>query len=851
MLWLLAMVAPLAQTPPPTPDDPPPLLHGPELIDYIEAIDPQIPREGEISVLMLLEIGADGVVARTEILQSGGAPYDEAARAAASRWRFRPAEDETGPVPVTVEFTYVFPPPEPKPEEIPAPVDARVWVTGRLFRAGSREGVVGASVSLASPSGELLAEGITAEDGSFALGGLPEQTTAVTLTLRHPGYQDVRKDLTLSSDEQVDISLWAREDTRADNEIVVWYDRRDEQPEITRRTITIDEIRRVPGTFGDPVRIIQSLPGTARPPFASGLLVLRGANPDDSNVYIDGVEVPIVYHLGGYRSVLNPDLVSAVDYLPGGYSVRYGRSLGGVVDVRTKKTYPEHPRATVRADLLDSGALVEGRVKDLGYSIAARRSYVDVVLGLVLRKQEFQASPRWYDYQLKLSHLGVPGELSLLLFGFDDRVVVRTAGDTRPLGAGYSTHRAVISLRHPITETLELWVQPSIGVVHTEYGLGRNYLFELSADTIDLRSELIFTPGPALTAKLGFDGQGTRNDFVLFLGNVPVDDGDPLSETESRDMGRDLRQLTPDPYVEATLSPIEDRDALKLIAGLRMPWLLRDRTDTQHAFDPRLQVRLHPFSEGLLGGSTLKAGTGLYHQPPTGLELGREEEFERAASSEIGLEQQITASLRADITAYHRYIGDPRIFKTKDQEEERDSIGRAYGVETMVRLSPTESLFGWVSYTLSKSEYNYDPDDPEEPAPWIPSDYDQTHIFTAVGGGNLPYRFGVSGRATYVTGNPYTPLQGGIFLMDQGNYLPYALGDANSERQPPFWALDLRVDKRFAFRQWSLLLFLDLLNTLHGKNPEFPVYNYDFTETDYIASLPFLPAAGLLVEMNF
>jgi len=62
-------------------------------------------------------------------------------------------------------------------------------------------------------------------------------------------------------------------------------------------TLTMAEVRRVPGTFGDPVRVIQSLPGAARAPFGTGLLVLRGANPEDSNVYVDGVEVPLVYHL--------------------------------------------------------------------------------------------------------------------------------------------------------------------------------------------------------------------------------------------------------------------------------------------------------------------------------------------------------------------------------------------------------------------------------------------------------------------------------------------------------------------------------------------------------------------------
>ena len=53
----------------------------------------------------------------------------------------------------------------------------------------------------------------------------------------------------------------------------------------------MEEIRRVPGTFGDPVRVIQNLPGAARSPFGTGALVIRGANPEDSAVYVDGIRI--------------------------------------------------------------------------------------------------------------------------------------------------------------------------------------------------------------------------------------------------------------------------------------------------------------------------------------------------------------------------------------------------------------------------------------------------------------------------------------------------------------------------------------------------------------------------------
>jgi hypothetical protein len=165
----------------------------------------------------------------------------------------------------------------------------------------------------------------------------------------------------------------------------------------------------------------------------------------------------------------------------------------------------------------------------------------------------------------------------------------------------------------------------------------------------------------------------------------------------------------------------------------------------------------------------------------------------------------------------------------------------------MVRHALVNRFFGWVSYTLSRSERN---DTPEDPAGWYPYDFDQTHIFTAVAGYRLPLDLELSGRAQYVTGNPYTPYDGGLYLMDEGEYLGFPSADENSERQAPFYALDVRLSKLFTFRRWQLEVFTDVLNLVHGENPEFILYNYDYTESATINGLPTIPSLGFQVEVN-
>src|SRR5258708_38766883 len=94
-----------------------------------------------------------------------------------------------------------------------------------------------------------------------------------------------------------------------------------EGEEVTRHTLVKDELTTVPGTFGDPLRVIQNLPGVARIPYGLGQLVVRGAAPQDSGVFIDGQKGPYVFHFLGGPSVLTPSLIDKVDFYPRGFGV--------------------------------------------------------------------------------------------------------------------------------------------------------------------------------------------------------------------------------------------------------------------------------------------------------------------------------------------------------------------------------------------------------------------------------------------------------------------------------------------------------------------------------------------------
>ncbi len=851
-----------------------PLETGPELITFVDAPYPPAAEAAKVSGAVGLRVRVDetGHVADVQVIRAAGYGFDEAAIAAAQQFVFTPARTAEGPVPVEIEFDYGFEwAPDPA-TAVPPPASAEeadlpVRITGSLKEMGTRIPLGNATVTAISADGETVSA-VTDAAGRFAIRGLPVGPAQVKFAA--PGFRDAEVEIVVTEDG-VDVALWAKNLSYRDNEVVIVYQKKRE-PEITRRTLSVAEIKRVPGTFGDPVRVIQNLPGAARGPFGTGLLVIRGANPEDSNVYIDGVEVPLIYHLGGYRSVINADLISSVDYLPGGYQVRYGQSTGGVIDVRTRDDYPEQTHVTWRTDVLDSGFHLSTRIgknDDIGFRAAARRSYIDAFIPLFAPNSGFYVKPRWYDYQTKITTLKKgKTQLSGFLFGFQDLLFLQTPDDFAQgedqdtqgdLSATYSTHRMLFRLNHQFSDKLSLMVQPTLGVDTIGLGLGSSFALNNDFTVLTLRSELAWSPSPTTTLTAGIDATASRFVISFQIPFAPsTGDLDPTGEREEFSSTIKGWLLIPDPFVDLRWRPVGGSDALLINPGVRLTTFRLTNGQVLSAPDPRLAARWQ-----VTPTTAIKGGSGIYQQPPQGPEFGLNEDnftlsLERSWASEVGIEQKFGEAGSIDWTGFNKRL-DRLIVSNPDFADAatdpfyvNEGVGRIYGMEVLARRALVDRWFGWVSYTLSKSERNdYPTRSADNGNVWYDYDFDQTHILTVLGGYRLPFEFEISGRFQYVTGNPFTPYAGGIFDLDAREYILFPDASRNTSRLPPYQALDLRVDKLFTFKKWQLEVFADLLNVYRGENPEQLQYNYDGTEYEYVSGLPFVPSLGFQADISF
>jgi hypothetical protein len=169
----------------------------------------------------------------------------------------------------------------------------------------------------------------------------------------------------------------------------------------------------------------------------------------------------------------------------------------------------------------------------------------------------------------------------------------------------------------------------------------------------------------------------------------------------------------------------------------------------------------------------------------------------------------------------------------------QEGRGRAFGGQVMFRQEMTRRLFGWVSYSLIRSERT-----DGKGTKFRPFDFDQTHVFTALASYDLGSGFELGTRFRFSTGYPRTRVLGAAYDARVDGYQPI-FGQHNDTRIPNFYQLDARVAKTFRLGHSSAVeLYLDVQNVTNQKNPEEVVYNFNYSKKSYITGLPILPVVG-------
>ncbi|HEY1536271.1 MAG TPA: TonB-dependent receptor, partial [Polyangiaceae bacterium] len=302
--------------------------------------------------------------------------------------------------------------------------------------------------------------------------------------------------------------------------------------------LSAEQARRQAGTQDDPVKIIEDLPGLARAGFGADQLVLWGAAPEDTRVYVDGVEIPQLFHGSGLRSTVNGDLLQSVALSPGAFGADYGRAIGGMVRLETRELLSDGYHATLDASTLDASALVSAPVGErVRVALAARYGLLDRTLSAVDAPDvgEFFAVPRYHDYQAKVRlALRERESLEAVLLGSSDDLS-RTAANADPARAlsvstSSSFERVYLRYRRVYDDGSSAEVVPWFGRDEAQYSArfaSNPAELEQSTWRWGLRAEHRSRVASQVTLRLGFDAASSqaRLERTGSL-NIPAREGD-------------------------------------------------------------------------------------------------------------------------------------------------------------------------------------------------------------------------------------------------------------------------------------------------------------------------------------
>lgn len=623
-------------------------------------------------------------------------------------------------------------------------------------------------------------------------------------------------------------------------------------------TLRREEIMRVPGSRGDMLQAVKSLPGIAQVQDlgpAQGL-VIRGSSPADSRIFVDGWEIPILYHFGGIQSVIPSEMIDDLVYKPGGFGVEYGKASAGIIDVKSRSG----AKATSgfgEVSFINTAALAQGPLGENGnFTLAARRSYIDAVIPLVVSEEDlsFTTLPVYYDYQARAEYKATPHlTLSTFFFGTDDRLELTTPevdpedpeGEASGRFSNHSRFTYLISAadyeRGPVRNHLSMIA----GTQLESFEIGSDRYLRLEQQQLGARDELRVRLGDHVAVLGGGEVKHRWFDNRVKIPRPPQE-GDPNDPNFSEDpliiSETDYPSTDSAGWAAIELSPAR---WLKTTAGARADYFGRNEA---FALQPRLQARSQ-----VARGTALLGAIGLYTRPPDDNDENLQTTNlgpERSTQYSLGVEQKLPGGLEVTTTGFYADRRDLIVFAQGDRTSAaegdgtstytNEGVGKTVGAEALLSLR-NERFFGWLAYTLSRSERR---DHPMDEVRLF--DQDQTHNIILVGSTKLG-AWQLGGRFQYTTGTPYTPVTGSTYMSDSNTYEP-SYGAINSKRYAGHHQLDVRVDRAFQFDHWKLSAYVDVANVYFNAPVVDRAYSYDYSEPEEIKGIPILPSLGVRGE---
>jgi hypothetical protein len=618
--------------------------------------------------------------------------------------------------------------------------------------------------------------------------------------------------------------------------------------------LDIKQLKAIPVLFGekDILKGIQLLPGVSPSSEGSSSYFVRGGEADQNHILLDEAPVYNASHLMGFFSVFNSDAIKDVKLYKGGIPAPYGGRVSSVLDIRMRDGNSKEWGVTGGIGLISSRLTVEGPlVKDKGsIMVSGRRTYADLMLKAVSNLADSVAF-YFYDFNLKANYtLGAKDRI--YLSGYLGRDIFGRKQ------VGFDSGNATLTLRWNHTINQELFLNTCLIYSDYNYGFKVNFgnnSFKLTSGILDysIKQDYTWYPNPDNMIRFGWNStyhqfkpgnftSGNPSDTTGILSTIEpqralesgfyISNEQKISKAFSMNYGFRVSLFNNiGPYTVKNYN--SNREIIDSIV-----WPASKIYNTYVGFEPRItgnylinntnsiKVSYNRMFQYLhiLSNSISSSPTDIW-TPSTPL-------IKPTIADQLALgyfKNLPKKNWDLSVEAYYKifsnlvdYKNGANTFLNPNIEAELEfGRGRAYGVEFSVSRN-SGKLTGWVSYTLSKSEKQFDQINSGK---WFSARQDRTHNISIVATYQLTERISFSGNWIYYTGDAVT-FPSGKYVIDGTLINLYT--ERNASRMPGYHRLDLGFTYQFKpKRRWSSDINVSVYNVYDRKN----AYSISFQES--------------------
>jgi hypothetical protein len=730
-------------------------------------------------------------------------------------------------------------------------------ISGFVFDIQTKETLVGATVFLEGTKIGAL----TNKTGFFALNNVPPGKYRIVVT--YVGYERFTDTITLKKKEVLRRNFYLKPSEITTSEIRVEAEKDIEKREITisKISVPVRQISKIRiGGESDLFRSLQYLPGILTSSQISSGLFVRGGSPDQNLVLLDNMTVYNPSHLFGFISTFNTEAIKDVELIKGGFPAEYGGRISSVLNVTQREGNRERVSGGAGLGIISSKAMLEGPLFNGSWFIAGRRTYVDLIKGLIPTDPNVPLPDFWfYDVNAKLTQE----------FGKNDRLYL--GGFQSQDLLGYSGFGIDFDITIKNQAAYTRWVHIFYDNIFSSNSLSWNfyrnsfvgrtgdyvYKIENSIKDLNFKSNFDWFLTEFLTLKFGYELSKFRFTYIQNFAGTETDTSQNSGVTPAGILNITVDDWNHSAYFQGNYN-LADKVSWQF--GLRVNyWTLSQKL----TFDPRIALKYN-FTDRI----STKLAWGIYHQ---NIRLATQPDFSffdtwlptdttvPPISSQhiiLSLETELFEGVNFNFDVYYKTLKEITELNLNllTARTSRDVFyvgnGRSYGMEIFFQKKYGKFV-GWLGYALG---FIYARFDSLNYGKEFRPKYDRRHDFKIVAQYLLNQNWEFSATFTFQSGQSYTGATSMLLsrLPGQSEGLGKIITSQRyGLRLPPSHQLNIAVTYNFKTFGLPSKLILDVYNVYNRRDIWFRYYNLneDLPKVEDVRLLPIIPS--LSYEIKF